>query len=368
MSVHAWCRDIPRDEAVRAAEDGREGPLPTLDECIERQKHAAMTAGVKEGFVKADGEWKRLTDDELRQLLVIPKSVSATSAPEQENKGDSMAGRAEISRAGQFAPPQAPQPPKCTERDNFAAAAKCSPAVSESGEWQSGMPTERVTERRPPEPGGGGNVTGLRTERVTLEITHDLDAPLGDWIVGVIDESLGFDESVRVVDEAKLAPAANAGSESNHAAPAASGAAGPEPDYYVYKNERGRIVYTSQKLVGDEWAAWTITPLYAAPVAESATTPQTPPGWLTTEERRLIEIAVKAQRDPYDITGTSQYNARVLRDLLGRSSPPEVVLEDFTPDAVRNLDTKYLAGWDQCMALAKRAIRDAGVTVKEVGR
>ena len=158
-----------------------------------------------------------------------------------------------------------------------------------------------VTERRPPEPGGGGNVTGLRTERVTLEVTHDLDAPLGDWIVQVLDESLGFDETVRVVDThaqavaesvawegardayrgriarltderdaairerdtlraeritqaltadrfaaavqeadtlrarvaelesaAKLAPAANADGKSNHAAPAASGAAGTE--------------------------------------------------------------------------------------------------------------------------------------------
>ena len=91
--THSWCRDIPRDEAVRAAEDGRQGPLPTLEEAI-------------------------------------------------------------------------------------------------SG----------VTDRRPVDAGGGGNVTGLRTELVTLEVTHDLDAPLGDWIVQVIDESLGFDESVRVVD------------------------------------------------------------------------------------------------------------------------------------------------------------------------
>ena len=32
--THSWCRDIPRDEAVRAAEDGRSGPLPTLEEAI----------------------------------------------------------------------------------------------------------------------------------------------------------------------------------------------------------------------------------------------------------------------------------------------------------------------------------------------
>lgn len=96
---HAWCRDVPRDLAVRAAEDGRSGPLPTLVEAI-------------------DAVW-----------LHAPKAA---------------------------------------------------PAANE----------------------GGGSNHGLRTERVTLEVTHDLDAPLGRWLVGVIDESLGFDEYVRVVEEA----------------------------------------------------------------------------------------------------------------------------------------------------------------------
>jgi len=31
---HAWCRDPSRDERVRAAEDGRDRPLPTLAEAI----------------------------------------------------------------------------------------------------------------------------------------------------------------------------------------------------------------------------------------------------------------------------------------------------------------------------------------------
>ena len=81
--THAWCKDIARDAAVRAAEDGRTGPLPTLGECI----------------------------------AMIPKSGSASSAVEQENKGD-----------------------------------------------------------------------GMRTERITLEVTHDLDARLADWIVAVVLE------------------------------------------------------------------------------------------------------------------------------------------------------------------------------------
>lgn len=108
MTNHAWCRDVCRDEFARAAEDGRRGRLPTLEEAI-----AAIT--------------------------------------------------------NHDAPPGA--------------------RVSESpcaGHADTGADTAG---------------TGLRTERVTLEVTHDIDAPLGVWIVQVIDESLGFNESVRVVEE-----------------------------------------------------------------------------------------------------------------------------------------------------------------------
>jgi hypothetical protein len=55
--THAWCHDIARDAAVRAAEDNRTRPLPTLGECI-------------------DG--------------MFPKSVSASSTADHENKGDGM--------------------------------------------------------------------------------------------------------------------------------------------------------------------------------------------------------------------------------------------------------------------------------------
>jgi hypothetical protein len=43
--THAWCKSPARDEAVRAAEDGRDRPLPTLEECIERQKQTARPCG-----------------------------------------------------------------------------------------------------------------------------------------------------------------------------------------------------------------------------------------------------------------------------------------------------------------------------------
>ena len=53
MSDHAWCTDPARDAAVRAAEDGRDGALPTLEEAIA----AAFTAGVKESARKVEDAW-----------------------------------------------------------------------------------------------------------------------------------------------------------------------------------------------------------------------------------------------------------------------------------------------------------------------
>jgi hypothetical protein len=94
---------------------------------------------------------------------MFPKSVSATSGVEQENKGDGMGGSTWFPASEQPAP-AAP----------FADAAERSVPVSKTGERQS----------------------GLRTERVTLEVTHDSHLSLRDW------PSLRtfFGESVRVVD------------------------------------------------------------------------------------------------------------------------------------------------------------------------
>lgn len=93
--THAWCRDPSRDERVRAAEDGRTSPLPTLEECI---------AGVTES---------------------MPGDA----------RGEEM------------------------EQGNCAEAAERSATVSKTGDGQR----------------------GLRTERVTLEITHDESFSVSHW-------------------------------------------------------------------------------------------------------------------------------------------------------------------------------------------
>jgi len=120
--THAWCSDPSRDAAVRAAEDGRTGPLPTLEECIG----------------------------------MLPKSDSPSSAPEHENKGESMG----------------------TKRDKQAADYRA-----------------EASERAAP--------SGLRTERVTLEVT--CRSKPAEWCWPEILRKWGISEqvseSVRVVDE-----------------------------------------------------------------------------------------------------------------------------------------------------------------------
>ena len=244
MSNHAWCRDVARDAAVRAAEDGRDRPLPTLEECIE----TAFSAGVRDSFRKVEEAW-----------AMIPKSVSASSAPEQENKGD-----------------------------------------------------------------------GMRTERVTLEITHDESFSVSHWSwVTILRIKSG--ESVRVVEDA---------------AQAASG--GGEGKPVAWRVEyRGFIELYSVEQFATERASevrGTVVPLYRAP-------PQ-PRGWLTGEERDAVQWAAEAAYD-------KQHPAEdTLRNLLARSTPPEVVLESW----------REAAGEVVSLDDVRAALAAIGVEVKEVGK
>lgn len=301
--THSWCRDIPRDEAVRAAEDGRDGPLPTLEAVIA-------------------------------------------------------------------------QP--------FAEPAKCSPAVSETGERQSGM----------------------RTERVTLEVKHGNSLNFRDW------PSLKtvFGESVRVVEEAiPPAPQSRPAETRQTSAgmvlggpwfPASDKPAQPPPpapprahrgsgvfdangeshleaqrgvidtltrqrdaairerdehkeEYYKLRAER-----ITQALTADRFAAAVAeADRLRARVAELESAPAAS-GWLTESERGALERAFDLLCDD---DGDNPLAGRVRR-LLARSTPPEVVLPGdsdrfrYGDDAIANRDRQWLA-----------ALAAAGVTVKEVG-
>ena len=70
---HSWCRDIPRDEAIRAAEDAAAAERAALPD------HRDLPTAVAE-----------LRERVARLEAVIPKSVSVSNAEEPENKGGTM--------------------------------------------------------------------------------------------------------------------------------------------------------------------------------------------------------------------------------------------------------------------------------------
>lgn len=295
MSDHAWCSDPARDEAVRAVEDGRMGPLPTLEECIETAR------------------------------AMMPKSGSATSAPEPENKVD-----------------------------------------------------------------------GMRTERVTLDVTHgsSLSAVMWNWR-GIVHESLRCGESVRVVEdrtgtdmgngvfvasteevlamcretEARLTAERDAAIRERDAAKEECEMLREQmvircttaANLHGVIRERDAEIGTLKARVAELEAA-------AAPAANAGgglnQPPQPPRGWLTSDERESVEILL----DAIAPSGGNIYRDEIatLRALLARSTPPEVVVPVCPYDGYTLLKAEYV--WGKCVAAFAAAIAAAGVKVKEVGR
>ncbi len=298
MSNHAWCRDVARDEAVRAAEDGRDRPLPTLKECI---------AGVTE-------------------------SMSGNA------RGEEM------------------------EQGNFAEPAERSVELSKTGDGQS----------------------GLRTERVTLEVTHDasrddprlIDAVRRIAYAAVEREFRYPGESVRVVSDEE--PGRDMGNgvfvasvsevhamygETVNVLTAERDAAIRERESWKLladrTNERlsaaeARVAELEAASGGGEGEPYMVTasgiPLYRSP-------PQ-PRGWLTERDRKtLIDAAVflsgKGER------GMSE----AIEWLLARSTPPEVVKPGRWRDYLYDRD-QIVVG-DQRDAEWLAALAAAGVEVAE---
>ena len=245
---HPWCMNPARDEAVRAAEDGRSGPLPTLEESI-------------------------------------------------------------------------------------------------SG----------VTNRRPVEPGGGGNVTGaLRTERVTLEITTFIGCIPKKWPWRDIMGGMAWihpEESVRVVEETHFDDVAQVAMERDAA---------------IRERDNLRAERITQALTADRFAAAVqeadrlrarVAELESAPAASGAAGT----GWLTGDERLAVSGAtlILDQHGPTNI-------GRTLNDLLARSSPPEVVHPECVFDEFSGCSAVH--AWNICAANFRKALAAAGVKVKEVRR
>jgi hypothetical protein len=262
---HAWCHDVARDEAVRAAEDGRTGPLPTLDEAI----------------------------------AMIPKSGSSTSAPEPENKGVHM-----------------------TKSDRQAADYR---AEASEREAPLTATTERVTLEityKPrhwyqPKDWHWLALLKARCESVrVVEETHFDD---------LAQAAMERDAAIRERDElkarvAELEARTSTAGECLRAAQAASGGGEPEPVAWMCEWTDHTSLYQS-RIYAERAANGDIVPqpLYRSP-------PQ-PRGWLTEEERKAVDLAAyQAPESDFVTTDEGKWINQTLTAILARLSPPEVVL------------------------------------------
>jgi hypothetical protein len=356
---HAWCRDVARDEAVRAAEDGRTGPLPTLEECIE----TAFSAGVRDSFRKVEEAWS-----------MIPKSVSASSPVDQENKGDGM--RTERVRLEERITLEFSFDHRSNFRPKewaatFLPGAVCqgiSVRVVEEAHFddlaQVAMERDAAIRER-----DEIRQSWLRSEesgtRLLAERNAALDAADGLRKRVAEREAASGGGGLTVTEGDCLSTVRDAGGRPMPKGPApglvakqaASGGGEGEPDAWGVVRD-GNVESVSHRSfrkdedrVAEKWGG-TVVPLYRAP-------PQ-PRGWLTEQEIDAVTDAA----DTLSLRGCgSERRARILRELLARSTPPEVVL----PVADCSWCSDYATVWRECLEAVRSSLAAAGVEVKEVG-
>ena len=334
--THAWCRDVARDAAVRAAEDGRDRPLPTLEEAI-----AAPFACVACGGFGMDHRCRESCEEcDGSGRAMFPKSVSASSPVEQENKGDGMRTErvtleVEIERGSP--PSEWPwsyilsrsDALKMRPGESVRVVDTHAEAVAESVAWEGARDAYR------------GRILRLTEERDAA--IRERDEARQSWLRSEESGTRLLAERNAALDAAdglrKRVSALQAASGGGEGEPVAWGVeiSGHVQACYFTK-------YWADRLAEEEKG--TVVPLYREP-------PQ-PRGWLTEEERELI--AGLTDDDDYTEEGQN-----IAKGLLTRSTPPEVVL----PDADCSWCSDYATVWRECLDAVRSSLAAAGVAVKE---
>jgi len=303
---HAWCHDVSRDAAVRAAEDNRTGPLPTLEDAI-----ASVTESMSENR-RGDG-----MEQGLRTERVV---LEVTGAP---------GWRVHVTGIDV-------ESVRVVEEPDFDDLA------------QVAMERDAAIRER----------DAMRAERITQALTADRFADAvqeADKLRARVEELESQLESVacRAATAETALEAAQAASSGNSSAPpygsqAASVGGEGEPVAYLIDGPfekrafrtRDEVYAYTRHLPEIEKQSMQLVPLYRAP-------PQ-PRGWLTLRDRQeLEEIAACLQEEKYP------HSAEFIRFFAARSTPPEVVL----PISLSPIDEE----------LVRKALAAAGVAVKEVG-
>jgi hypothetical protein len=374
MLRHAFAKsEIERLKAIRE----RDGELPTLGECIERQKKTARPCGGTDPAPlggdpsgagngmrteritlevtydqKTQGhpgtwDWSTMVLNDGESVRVVEEAVGSV---DDRAYADSMACDEERDFANRIL---AERDAAIREREKAVAQA-AEDARAYAAESDARAQAQRELQDRcdtafvPAESACSGAAERLHRE-TWLRLERDELIIQRDELISRVAE---------LEAQAKLAPDANDDGASNHAAQAASG--GGEPVAWMVEWTDHAELYGS-KTQAERAAAGDVVPqpLYCSP-------PQ-PRGWLTEHERRMLANALSTCRveakhsyrsgDERAADGYAD-EALAIESILARSTPPEVVLESWREAAgdVVSLDD------------VRAALAAIGVEVKEVRR
>jgi hypothetical protein len=423
---HPWCRDVSRDEAIRAAED---------DAANWRRLEVGEVVQEGDEYLNSNGGWYAVLAPHVGRRVTVEKGNYRRRRVQLPDHRDLPAAVAELrERVGALEAAANPRPDPGTgwrlladdevieEGDEWIVPpcylnvwkTTCYGGVGTTPRMAGGTYRRRVvadaskmvTTKPAPVPAADG----LRTERVTLEVTQRAEsyAPCRDldWqrMLRQTPGGLFPGESVRVVPQpetdaegerlrgqlASMTDQSNARwrcmnnllcqvtearnerdaairerdaakgecerlkarvAELEAATAANAGGEQQEPVAWGFPAEDGSLAHVSTTQPFPSTSI--VVPLYTAPVAESATTPQPPRGWLTKNERAAVESARDYFASPEHDDDECAFLAAALRSLLARETPPKVRRPEYQSES-RARDSQWIA-----------AIREAGGEVEE---
>jgi len=316
--THAWCSDPSRDAAVRAAEDGRDRPLPTLGECIEavtecrseQTKGDEMSQGMTTERVVLE-----ITGAPGWKVHVTGSDVESVRVVEEEDGFSTLAGM--IRKGLESRAETAEQQRDAVIRER----AEESSTLREMWRLSREACYERAAERD----------AAIREREEAKARVAELEGC--SWVPKAELDSL----HARVAE-----------------LEAASGGGEGEPVAWMCEWTDHVGLHHTKTDAEDEAAGDVVPqPLYRAP-------PQ-PRGWLTGEERNgLGEIATYLDtRSDCRLQGLGS----MIRVIFARSSPPEVVWPERCPPG--GIGETWERARDGMWIAALAAV---GVPVKEVGQ
>jgi len=382
--THAWCHDTARDAAVRAAEDGRDRPLPTLGEAIAR---AFANAAERSVPLSKTGEGQSGMRTERVVLEVVHGAIASVNDQRwwdnrlwiEPQKGESVRVVEEEERQ---APPTTK--PATTENDYVPPAPVSRPAETRQtqaervggGWWFPKSDKPSAPPPPPPAPprvhrGSGvfdANGDEVPWEGVVAALTAERDAAIRERDAhkeeyyklrsARITQSITADRFASAVQEADTLRARV--DELEAASGGGDGVAVADADAARHLYDTGHRIspfmtldsHPEQVILSIKFRSLADGQAFHGAMVRFFTAPPQPRGWLTGEEREAMRYASQGLREAGGISNVQAM--KQIDAILARSSPPEVDL----PISLSPIDEE----------LVRESLAAAGVAVKEVGR